>query len=108
VLAAVTDPAPIAGFAIVAAGVCAMGWNALAFTLTVSLVPLERVGTSQGALIALIFAAWGISPMATGYLVQTYSWSVAWLVLATLAVLGAAIASTRGFARRPSKIQQYR
>jgi len=108
VLAAVTDPAPIAGFAIVAAGVCAMGWNALAFTLTVSLVPLERVGTSQGALIALIFAAWGISPMATGYLVQTYSWSVAWLVLATLAVLGAAIATTRGFARRPSNLQQYR
>ena len=80
---------------IVIAGVIGMGWNALAFTLTVSLVPHERVGTSQGVLNALIFTAWGLSPIFTGFLVQTFSWSFAWIVLALIAVAGAVIARTR-------------
>ena len=99
VIAAVTDPAPIAGVVIVVAGVVGMGWNALAFTLTVSLVPHERVGTSQGVLNALIFTAWGLSPIFTGFLVQTFSWSVAWIVLALIAVAGAVIARTHRFVR---------
>jgi MFS family permease len=99
VIAAVTDPAPIAGVVIVIAGVVGMGWNALAFTLTVSLVPHERVGTSQGVLNALIFTAWGLSPIFTGFLVQTFSWSVAWIVLALIAVAGAVIARTHRFIR---------
>jgi MFS family permease len=97
VVAALTDPAPIAGVVIVIAGVIGMGWNALAFTLTVSLVPHERVGTSQGVLNALIFTAWGLSPIVTGFLVQTFSWSIAWIVLAVLAVAGAVIARTHSF-----------
>jgi MFS family permease len=99
VIAAVTDPAPIAAVVIVVAGVVGMGWNALAFTLTVSLVPHERVGTSQGVLNALIFTAWGLSPIFTGFLVQTFSWSVAWIVLALIAVAGAVIARTHRFVR---------
>ncbi len=97
VIAAVTDPAPIAGVVIVIAGVVGMGWNALAFTLTVSLVPHERVGTSQGVLNALIFTAWGLSPIFTGFLVQTFSWPFAWIVLALIAVAGAVIARTHRF-----------
>jgi hypothetical protein len=48
---------------------------------------------------ALIFTAWGLSPIFTGFLVQTFSWSVAWIVLALIAVAGAVIARTHRFIR---------
>ena len=92
IMAAITNPAPV--------GVIGMGWNVVAFSLTISLVPHERVGTSQGVLNALVFGAWGISTIITGLLVQTFSWSVAWLVLAVLAVSGAVIARTKSFYQR--------
>ena len=100
IMAAITNPAPVAGIFIVIAGVIGMGWNVVAFSLTISLVPHERVGTSQGVLNALVFGAWGISTIITGLLVQTFSWSVAWLVLAVLAVSGAVIARTKSFYQR--------
>ena len=100
IMAALTTPAPVAGIFIVIAGVIGMGWNVVAFSLTISLVPHERVGTSQGVLNALVFGAWGISTIITGLLVQTFSWSVAWLVLAVLAVSGAVIARTKSFYQR--------
>ena len=100
VIAALTDPAPISGIIVVIAGITGMGWNALAFTLTVSLVPESRVGTSQGALNASLFVAWGLSPILTGFLVETFSWSLAWIVLAFLAIIGAATARTHSFARQ--------
>ncbi len=99
ILAALTNPAPVTGIVIVIAGVIGMGWNALAFTLTVSLVPHARVGTSQGVLNASIFVAWGLSPIITGFLVQAFSWSLAWIVLALLAILGAVLARTHSFAK---------
>jgi len=68
--------------------------------LTVSLVPESRVGTSQGALNASLFVAWGLSPILTGFLVETFSWSLAWIVLAFLAIIGAATARTHSFARQ--------
>ncbi|GDX32205.1 MFS transporter [Actinomycetes bacterium] len=97
VTAAITDPAPVAVFLIVSASVIGMGWNVVAFTLTISLVPHERVGTSQGVMNAIVFAAWGLSPIITGLLVQSFSWSVAWIALAFLAITGALIARTRSF-----------
>lgn len=100
VVAARTDPAPITGILIVIAGITGMGWNVVAYTLTISLVPHERVGTSQGVLNALVFAAWGMSAIITGLLVQTFSWSVAWIVLAILAITGAVIARTKSFYQR--------
>ncbi len=83
---------PLTVVLLVAAGILGMGWNALAFTVTVSLVPVSRIGTSQGVLNALIFTAWGLSPMITAAVVETWSWSVAWLMLAGFAVAGAVTA----------------
>ena len=95
VLAALANPAPVAVPMIVAAAIIGMGWNTLAFTLTVSAVPQDRVGTSQGVLNALIFASWGVSPIITSAFVQALSWSAAWLMLAGCALLGAYFAGMR-------------
>lgn len=90
--AAAAAPAPITVGLIIAAGILGMGWNALAFTVTVSLVPEARIGTSQGVLNALIFASWGAAPIVTAAAVEAWSWSAAWVMLAILALGGAVIA----------------
>lgn len=90
--AALLAPAPVTVVLLIAAGILGMGWNALAFTVTVSLVPESRIGTSQGVLNAMIFASWGAAPIVTGAAVQTWSWSAAWVMLAAFAIAGAVIA----------------
>lgn len=94
---------PLTVILLVAAGILGMGWNALAFTVTVSLVPVARIGTTQGVLNALIFAAWGLSPMITAAVVEATSWPVAWLMLAGFAVAGAATAWYFMLLRRPEQ-----
>jgi hypothetical protein len=95
--AAIANPAPLTVVLLVGAGILGMGWNALAFTVTVSLVPTERIGTSQGVLNALIFTSWGLSPMVTAAVVEAFSWSAAWVMLAGFALTGAVVArSTMG------------
>lgn len=95
--AAIVNPAPLTVVLLVGAGILGMGWNALAFTVTVSLVPTERIGTSQGVLNALIFTSWGLSPMVTAAVVEAFSWSAAWVMLAGFALTGAVVArSTMG------------
>jgi MFS family permease len=101
--AAATAPAPVTVGLIIAAGILGMGWNALAFTVTVSLVPAARIGTSQGVLNALIFASWGAAPIVTAAAVEAWSWSAAWVMLAIFAVSGAAIA---GFSMVPRRSRQ--
>ncbi len=92
IAAAATAPAPATVGLLIAAGILGMGWNALAFTVTVSLVPAARIGTSQGVLNAMIFASWGVAPIVTAAAVEAWSWSAAWVMLAVFALSGAAIA----------------
>jgi MFS family permease len=102
-LAALSSPAPVTVALLVGAGILGMGWNALAFTVTVSLVPPERIGTSQGVLNALIFTTWGLSPMITAAVVEAFSWPAAWVMLAVFALLGAGTAWFTMGSRRGSR-----
>lgn len=99
-LAAWTNPASIAVALLILAAIMGMGWNSLAFTLTVSLVPPDRMGTSQGALNAVIFTSWGLAPILTSRLVEATSWQLAWVALALLSIIGAVVASARQEPRR--------
>ncbi len=90
--AVATNAHPVTVVFLLLAAVMGMGWNSLAFTLTVSLVPADRMGTSQGALNAVIFTSWGLAPIVTSRLVEATSWQVAWVFLAIASVLGAVIA----------------
>jgi sugar phosphate permease len=101
-LAAWTNPQPISVTLLIIASIMGMGWNSLAFTMTVSLVPADRMGTSQGALNAIIFTSWGLAPIVTSRVVEATSWPVAWVVLALLSVAGAFIARARLEPRRRS------
>lgn len=92
IAAAAVAPAPATVGLLIGAGILGMGWNALAFTVTVSLVPAARIGTSQGVLNAMIFASWGAAPIVTAAAVEAWSWSAAWVMLAIFALAGAAIA----------------
>lgn len=92
IAAAASAPAPATVGLLIAAGILGMGWNALAFTVTVSLVPAARIGTSQGVLNAMIFASWGTAPIVTAAAVEAWSWSAAWVMLSMFALAGAAIA----------------
>lgn len=99
--AAVAGPTSSSAPLLIAAAILGMGGNALAFTLTVLLVPTERIGTSQGVLNAVIFASWGTAPIVTAAIVAVWSWSVGWVALAALALAGAGIAGTLAVRQAP-------
>jgi MFS family permease len=93
-LAAVFSAQPVSVPLLLIAAVASMTWNPVMFTVSVAVVPPERVGVTQGALTAVIFLAGGLAPILTAAVVTAYSWSVAWSLLAAISVFGALIMSS--------------
>lgn len=103
ILAAMFSAQPISVPLVLLAAVASMAWNPLMFTVSVAVVPPERVGVTQGALTAVIFLTGGLAPIITAALVTAYSWSVAWVVLAAVSVFGAIIMSSIAAASAPAR-----
>lgn len=93
-LAAVFTAQPVSVALLLIAAIASMTWNPVMFTVSVAVVPPERVGVTQGALTAIIFLAGGLAPILTAAVVTAYSWSVAWTLLAGISVFGALIMSS--------------
>lgn len=87
------DPVPMA-ILVLATGACASGWNALHLSLVSELAGIERAGTAVGSSLTVVYVGMIAGPPLFGAIVDaTGRYSLAWLWLAALSVLGAGLMS---------------
>lgn len=87
------DPVPLAVL-ILAIGACAIGWNAVHLSIVSELAGIDLAGTAVGSSLTVVYIGMIVGPPLFGAIVDTTGqYSVAWLWLAALSLLGAGLMS---------------